>query len=72
MSTTDYTAIAARFHALPDDAIVPDLAAAMLLGISYWTLRKHNPVPPIRIVTNRLGRRVGDIRMLVRGGATAK
>jgi hypothetical protein len=67
MRATDYTAIVAKFADLPDDAIVPDLAAALLLSISPWTLRRRNPVPPIKISERCRGRRAGDIRALVRG-----
>jgi hypothetical protein len=56
-----------RVNDLPDDAIVPDAAAAILLGISYTTLRRVNPVPRIQISERLGGRRLGDIRALGRG-----
>jgi hypothetical protein len=57
----------AYFDFLPNDAIVPDRVAAAILAISVWTLRRENPVPTRRISERRRGRRVGDIRSLVRG-----
>jgi hypothetical protein len=72
MHPIDYAAIVSRFGSLPDDAIIIDPAAAILLGISIWTLRRNNPVPPVQITPSRRGRRAGDIRTLVRGGAAAK
>jgi len=70
MSPIDYSAIVARFDQLPDDAIVPDPAAAKVLGTSVWTLRRHNIVPPIEITSRRRGRRAGDIRAFARGQLT--
>jgi hypothetical protein len=64
MPATDYDAIVANADKLPDAAIIPDRAAAILMGISVWTLRRNDPVPPIRISTRRTGRRLGDIRNL--------
>src|SRR5215813_8068088 len=43
---------------LPDAAILPDCAAALLLGISVWTLRRNNPVPPVQITDRMRGRRL--------------
>jgi hypothetical protein len=59
------------FDKLPDDAIVNDDTSAVLLGISTKTLRRTNPVPVKKISTRRQGRRVGDIRALVRGQSAA-
>jgi hypothetical protein len=67
MVATDYDAIVARADKLPDAAILPDQASARLMGISIWTLRRNNPVPPIKISIRRTGRRLGDIRALSRG-----
>lgn len=66
----DIAGILARFDQLPDDALVPDKVAAPVLGMSYHTLRKLNPVPAIKNGTARSFRRVGDIRARVRS-ATA-
>lgn len=56
-----------RFERLPDDSVVPDQVAATLLGISPWTLRRSDPVRRIKISARCYGRRVGDIRALIRG-----
>jgi hypothetical protein len=61
----------ADFAALPDDAIVDDAVSAKLLSISIWTLRRENPVPRRRISERRSGRRVGDLRALIRGEVVA-
>ncbi|MBO0755439.1 MAG: hypothetical protein J2P54_06230 [Bradyrhizobiaceae bacterium] len=66
MAAVDYAAIVEGADELPDAAIIPDPAAAMLMGISIWTLRRRNPVPPIQITPFRRGRRMGDIRRLGR------
>jgi hypothetical protein len=57
----------AEFDALPDDALVSDAVAAVILSISIWTLRRENPVPARRISERKRGRRVGDLRAKVRG-----
>ena len=57
----------AQFDSLPNDAIVNDLVAAAILGISVWTLRRENPVPGRQISERCRGRRVGDLRAKVRG-----
>jgi len=65
-------AIVERFDRLPDDAVIPDPAAVAVLCVSERTLRYRMPnLPKIKISTKRQGRRVGDIRALVRGGAAA-
>jgi hypothetical protein len=71
MAATDYNAIVARADNLPDAAILPDQAAAILMGISIWTLRRNNPVPPIDVTPRRRGRRLGDIRALTRGAVAS-
>jgi hypothetical protein len=72
MSAPDYHAMIARVDSLPDAAILPDPAAALLLGISVWTLRRNDPVPPVQITPYRRGRRLGDIRRLSAQPAIAK
>ncbi len=57
----------ANYDRLPDDALVPDPVAASLLSISLSTLKKKNPVPARQISERRHGRRVGDLRALIRG-----
>lgn len=61
----------AAFDRLPDDAIVPDPVAAEVLSTTVWTLNRNNPVPARQISARRRGRRVGDLRALVRGEAVA-
>jgi hypothetical protein len=60
-----------RTASLPDDAVVDDRIAAILLNMSAWTLKKRAPVPRIQTSARRFGRRMGDIRRLVRDGASA-
>jgi hypothetical protein len=69
MVARDYDAIVAKFDQLPDAAVIPDMAAAMVLGMHYMTLRKRNPVPQIKVTAAMSGRRVGDIRKLTRGAS---
>jgi hypothetical protein len=57
----------AEYDSLPNDALVPDAVAAVILAISIWTLRRENPVPARQISERRQGRRVGDLRAKVRG-----
>ncbi|HJY92903.1 MAG TPA: hypothetical protein VJ255_21635 [Candidatus Acidoferrum sp.] len=56
-----------RFESLPDDCIVRDPVAALLLDTSVWTLRRNNPVPKIQISARCYGRRAGDLRRKIRG-----
>jgi hypothetical protein len=58
-----------NFDRLPDDAIVPDVVARILLNDSERSFRLRPPVPRIPIGPQRGGRRVGDIRALVRNAA---
>jgi hypothetical protein len=58
------------FPALPDDALVSDAEAAVVLNISLSTLKKKQPIPRREISEGRHGRRVGDIRAKVRGQPT--
>lgn len=55
-------ALIERVGQLPDEAILPDSVAAMLLGVSIWTLRRENPVAPVQVTPRCRGRRLGDIR----------
>ena len=70
MAATDYDAIVAKVDSLPDAAIITDPAAARLMGISIWTLKRNNLVPAIQISIQRKGRRLGDIRKLALQPAT--
>jgi hypothetical protein len=56
----------ARFDGLPDDAVVDDRVAGMVLNMSATTLRRQNPVPQRQLSARRIGRRVGDLRKLIR------
>ena len=60
----------AAFDRLPEDAIVDDAVAAAILSISVRTLQRQSPVPARQISERCRGRRVGDLRAKVRGGAT--
>ena len=60
-----------QFDRLPDDSIAPDPVSAAVLGMTIWTLQRTNPVPPRRISERIRGRRVGDLRALVRGEIVA-
>jgi hypothetical protein len=60
-----------QFENLPDDVIVPDPIAADILGISIWTLRRAGPVRPVQLSPKRRGRRLGDLRRLIRGEPAA-
>jgi hypothetical protein len=63
----DANSLVSKFDQLPDDAIVNDRVAAIILDVSVWTLRRAAPVPKRQISERRYGRRVGDIRAKVRG-----
>jgi hypothetical protein len=60
-----------QFEFLPDDCVIDDQLAALLFNVSVWTLRRTNPIPKIQLSVRRIGRRVGDIRLKLRGGSTA-
>jgi hypothetical protein len=66
MALADYKQLE-HFDSLPDDAVLLDALAAKLLSISPWTLKRENPVPPVQVSERRRGRRVGDLRRLIRG-----
>jgi hypothetical protein len=73
MKARDLDEIVRRVDSLPDDAIIPDPAAAIVMGISQRTLRRNCPVPKIKLGPRTGGRRLRDIRALGRGttGPTA-
>lgn len=56
-----------RSAALPDDCVIDDPLAALMLNMSVWTLRRNNPVPPVRLSARKCGRRLGNIRKAIRG-----
>jgi hypothetical protein len=59
----------AKFPSLPDDALAKDPESAAILSMSVWTLQRTNPVPARKISARVRGRRVGDLRRLMRGEA---
>jgi hypothetical protein len=73
MAQPDYcSAVIQNFDQLPDDALVsPGVTALLLGGLSMRTLRRSPPIPKVRISTQRVAYRVGDIRKLVRGALPA-
>jgi hypothetical protein len=56
-----------NFDRLPDDAVVPDKVARIVLNESERSFRRNSKLRKIRLGPQRNGRRVGDIRALVRG-----
>jgi hypothetical protein len=60
-----------HFDTLPDDAVVSSKITAIMLDESERTLRRQPPIKRIQLSARRVGFRVGDIRALVRGTATA-
>jgi hypothetical protein len=54
---------------MPDDAVLPAKAAAILLGgsLTEQTLRRNPPIPKRQISQRRFGFRAGDLRRLIRG-----
>jgi len=60
-----------NFHLLPDDAVVPDKVARLVLNESERSFRRNSPIPKVQLGPQRNGRRVGDIRALVRGEQSA-
>ena len=71
MKARDISAILQRIPTLPDEAVVVDPVAAILCGVHVRTLRRHNPVPEIRLTERIIGRRLGDIRALGRSAQPA-
>lgn len=60
-----------RFDELPNDMLVPPKIAAIILSKSTRHLRRHPPVPVVRISERGVGFRVGDLRQLIRGETVA-
>ncbi|WP_407194385.1 hypothetical protein [Bradyrhizobium sp. STM 3566] len=60
-----------RTAALPDDCVIDDPLAALMLNMSVWTLRRNNPVPAVQLTTRKRGRRLGNIRQRIRGELSA-
>jgi hypothetical protein len=63
----------AKFDRLPDDAVVGDPVVAALMNMSPETFRRstelHKLMPRKQFSKRRGGRRVGDIRAVIRGAA---
>jgi len=57
-----------RFDELPDDCVLPDKAVSLILGVSDRTTRYRLDLPRVQISQKRYGRRVGDVRALIRKG----
>ena len=70
MAKPSHFEILKHFDELPDDAIVPDPVARLVLNESERSFRRNRPVRRIAIGDRRGGARVGDIRALVRGELT--
>ena len=56
-----------NFDALPNDAVVPDTVARLILVESERSFRRNTKLRKIQLGPQRNGRRVGDIRALARG-----
>jgi hypothetical protein len=56
-----------NWDSLPDDAIVPDKVARIILNESERSFRRNSKLRKVSLGPQRNGRRVGDIRKLVRG-----
>jgi hypothetical protein len=56
-----------NFDSLPDDAVVPDKVARIILNESERSFRRNSKLRKVSLGPQRNGRRVGDIRKLVRG-----
>jgi hypothetical protein len=67
MKTRDLAIILRRIPELPNEAIIPDPVAALILNISLKTLKRTNPIPRIQISPRVSGRQLGAIRQLGRG-----
>jgi hypothetical protein len=61
-----------KVKSLPDECLVDDELCGLLLGgMSRWTVTRNNPVPAIQLSARKRGRRLGDIRKLIRGELAA-
>jgi hypothetical protein len=60
-----------NFDSLPNDAVVPDTVARLILNESERSFRRNSSLRKIQLGPQRVGRRVGDIRALIRGGQPA-
>jgi hypothetical protein len=60
-----------RWDSLPDDAVVSAKIAALVLGCAERTVRYNPRLPRVQISSGRYGFRVGGLRAIARGEATA-
>jgi hypothetical protein len=61
-----------NFDKLPDDAIVPDVVARLVLNVTERTWRRKpnyidSKIPKVELSPQRWGRRAGNIRAFARG-----
>lgn len=56
-----------NFDRLPNDAVVTTRIAAIVLGISEWTVRREHEL--VHLSARRRGMRVGRVREIARGEA---
>lgn len=67
MKAADHSKIVQQFDSLPNDSIVSDAVAARVLNVSERTVRRGLPISQVQITARKKGRRVGDLRALIRG-----
>jgi MoxR-like ATPase len=67
----DIEKVVRDFDRYSDDQIIADPPSARVLGISLSSLLRSNPIPQVKLSARRRGRRVGDLRALIRGGRAA-
>lgn len=56
------------FNSLPDEAIAPTNLAALFLGLSDRSVRRHPNLPRVQVSPGRYGYLVGHIRKIAREG----
>jgi hypothetical protein len=62
MPTASQITLIENFDRLPNAALVAPKVAALVLGVSERTLRRHPATPQIRFSARRVAYRVGDLR----------
>ena len=68
-TTDDSIELIKNFDRLPDAALVAPKIAAIILGESERTLRRHPPIPRIQLSARRVAFSVGAIRAFGRSSA---
>lgn len=71
MRPRDISEILRHFDELPDSAVVPCRVASLMTGMAPRTLRRQ-PIPTVPITDSLNGKRVGDIRGLLRERMAAR